>query len=79
MSLVEKEYQARVDAMSVTEKMRRSVAMLQWARNMIAREIRTANPSISDERLKWEVAMRQYGSEPQARALIQRMLDRVSC
>ena len=47
MSLVEREYQKRVDAMSVAEKMQRSMAMLKWARDMIAREILAENPGIS--------------------------------
>jgi len=77
MSLVEREYQSRIGALSVAEKMARSVAMLHWARTMIAREIRARNPGISDDRLKWEVALRLYGDEPQARALIERVLERV--
>ena len=76
-SLVEREYQAQVDAMSVAEKMQRSVAMLKWAREMIAREIQATNPNISPERLRWEVALRQYGSEPQVRSLIEGLLERV--
>ena len=77
MSLVEREYQARIDAMSIAEKVARAAAMLRWAREMIAREIQSAKPGISAERLKWEVALRQYGSEPQVRALIESMLARV--
>jgi len=77
MSTIEAEYQSRIDAMSIPEKMERSAAMLKWARDIIARERLAENPSISTERLKWEVAMRQYGHEPQARGLIQEMLDRV--
>lgn len=77
MSLVEREYQTRMDAMSVAEKMARATAMFQWAREMIAREIKSKNPTISAERLKWEVVLRQYGAEPQVRALIESMLERV--
>ena len=49
MSRVEREYQARIDAMTVAEKMQRSVAMLKWARDMIAREIMAENEGISWE------------------------------
>lgn len=77
MSLVEQEYAARINAMSVVEKMERSVAMFNWTREMLGREIKGSNPTISDERLRWEVAYRQYSAEPQARALIERMLARV--
>lgn len=61
--------------MSIPEKMAISATMFKWTRDMIAREILKSNPSISETRLKWEVAMRQYGHEPQARKLIQKMLD----
>ena len=63
--------------MSVAEKMQRSMAMLKWTREMIARDIQAERPDISPERLKWEVALRQYGSEPHVRGLIERMLERV--
>jgi hypothetical protein len=33
---------------------------------------------MSDERLKWEVALRLYGADATARGLIQRMIDHVS-
>jgi len=78
MSRVEREYQPRIDAMTIAEKMQRSASMLKWAREMIAREILAENADISPERLKWEVALRQYGSEPHVRQLIEKMLERVS-
>lgn len=77
MSKIEIEYQTRIDAMSIPEKMAISAAMLKWARDMIAREILKSNPSISDTRRRWEVAMRQYGHEPQAKKLVQKMLDQI--
>ncbi len=64
--------------MTVAEKMQRSVAMLKWTRDMIAREIKAQTPDITLEQLRWEVALRQYGSEPQVRVLIERMLKSVS-
>ena len=64
--------------MSPKEKVARSVAMAAWARQTIARKIRAeVGPEMSDERVKWLVAMKIYGSDPGARALVQRMLDRV--
>jgi hypothetical protein len=33
---------------------------------------------LSDARLKWEIALRLYGSDAASRAMIQRMLDHVS-
>lgn len=64
--------------MTVAEKMQRSVAMLKWTRDMIAREIKAQTPDITLEQLRWEVALRQYGCEPQVRVLIERMLKSVS-
>ena len=44
----------------------------------MARKIRAeVGPEMSDERVKWLVAMKIYGSDPGARALVKRMLDRV--
>ena len=77
-SVIQQEYQARMDALTVTERMERAMAMFNWTREMIARQIVQERGPLSPERLKWEVALRQYGAEPQVRAMIQRMLDRVS-
>ena len=64
--------------MTPCEKMSRSVAMAAWARETIARQIRSeVGPNVSDERVKWLVAMRIYGANPQTKILVQRMLDRV--
>ena len=64
--------------MSPKEKMARSVAMTAWARQTMARQIRSeVGPDVSDERIKWLVAMKVYGSDPMTRDLVQRMLDRV--
>lgn len=52
--------------------------MLLWARGLVARQIMAEKGMMSDDRLKWEVAMRLYGGDATARALIQRKLDRVS-
>jgi len=56
----------------------RAAAMLLWARGFVARQIVAECGAMSDNRLKWEVAMRMYGGDATARALIQRKLDRVS-
>jgi len=77
MSIVDDEYDARIDQMTIVQKMERSAAMLKWTREFIARQIKAEKPDISNERLRWEVAFRQYESEPQARALIEGILSRV--
>lgn len=78
MSLVEQKYQERMDALTPMERVARAGAMLQWTRETIARQIVAESGPMSSERLKWLVAMRQYGSDPVTRAMIERMLERVS-
>jgi len=49
--------------------------MFVWARDLIGREIIADRGPLSPERLKWETAMRMYGSDAVSRKLIQQMLD----
>lgn len=77
VSDVELEYQRRVDSMSPAEKLARAAAMLAWAKSQIAFQIKASNPQISDERLKWCVAKRLYGAEPEVLKLIEQQLENV--
>jgi len=52
--------------------------MFAWARELIGREIVAEAGQMSDSRLKWETALRLYGSDAASRQLIQQMLDHVS-
>jgi hypothetical protein len=63
-----------MDALTGQERVSRSVAQLQWAREMIARQILSEMADFSDERLKWEVALRLYGGDPATRRMIERKL-----
>ena len=76
-SLVERKYQERIDALTPKARVARAAAMLQWARQTIARQIVAESGPMNPKRLKWLVAMRQYGSDPALRAMIERMLERV--
>jgi hypothetical protein len=78
ISAVEKEYQARMNALSPAERVARSAAMFQWARETLARTITAEMGAMSADRLKWEVALRQYGAEPAMRAMIEELLQDVS-
>jgi hypothetical protein len=78
ISAVEKEYQARMNALSPAERVARSAAMFQWARETLARTITAEMGAMSADRLKWEVALRQYGAEPAIRAMIEELLHDVS-
>jgi len=77
MSLVEEKYYERIDAMTPKERVARSCEIFQWARQAIARQIVAEQGPVSDERLKWLVALRLYGAEPGVRKMIERMLDGV--
>ncbi len=77
MNLVEQKYHERIDAMTPKERIARAASMFQWTRETIARQIVAEQGPMSDERLKWLVALRQYGAEPTVRTMIERMLDRV--
>jgi hypothetical protein len=74
MSLVEDAYRRAVDAMTPAEKFARMHALLNWARDLYARQLRESLGDVSEERLKWEVALRQYGSDRRVRELIEQRL-----
>jgi hypothetical protein len=74
MSLVEDAYRQAVDAMTPAEKFARMHALLYWARDLYARQLRDKLGDVSDERIKWEVVLRQYGSDRRTRELIERKL-----
>ena len=79
MSLVEEAYQRSIDEMPPHQKMARVSAMLRWTRDLITRQVRAElGDSVSDERIRWEVALRMYGSEPVVGRLIREQLARVS-
>jgi hypothetical protein len=67
---VESEFRELIDAMTVAERVRRSEALFRWSRDYLARSILAAQGPMSEDRLKREVALRQYGSDPAARRLI---------
>jgi hypothetical protein len=75
---VELEYRKRIDAMTIAERVRRAEDLLAWTRGFLARQILKERGPLSDERLKWEVALRQYGADPIARSLIEGILSRAS-
>jgi hypothetical protein len=78
MDTVDHEYWKRIDAMTIAERVSRAERLLDWARGFIARQILAERGPLSAERLKWEVALRQYGTDPIARSLIEGIRVRVS-
>ena len=74
---VENEYRLLIDAMTVAERVRRAEALFRWSRDYLARSIRATQGPMSEARLKREIALRQYGSDPAARRLIDEWPARV--
>jgi len=72
---IEREYRARIDAMSVAERIRRAEALFNWSRDYLARSIIANRGPMSDGDLKWEIALRQYGSHPATKGLIDELRE----
>jgi hypothetical protein len=77
-SEIELEYERRWKAMTPKEKVARSAVMFVWTRQQIAIRIRKTQPSLSDEELKWHVALQLYERDPDVVKLIQEKLTNVS-
>jgi len=75
---VDRVYRARIDSMSVVERIRRAEALFNWSRDYLARSIVAARGPMSDDELKWEIALRQYGANPATKALIDKLRSRAS-
>jgi len=67
-----------MDALSGKERIARAAGMLQWTRGILARKVKSELGNVSKERLKWEVALRLYGSDRATCELIERKLADVS-
>lgn len=78
MSEIELEYQRRWQAMSPAERVARSAAMLAWTRQQMAIRIRTTQPGLSDEEVRWRVALQLYERDPDVVRLIREQLANVS-
>ena len=74
---IEVEYRKRIDGMTISQRIERAAELFAWSRGFVARQILAEHGPISEDRLKWEVALRQYGAEPGARSLIEGILARV--
>ena len=77
-SEIELEYERRWKAMSPAEKVARSAAMFAWTRQHMAIRIRNTQPSLSDEEVRWHVALQLYERDSDVVRLIQEQLANVS-
>jgi len=78
MSHVDDKYRERIGAMSASERVRRAEEMFCWSRDFLARTLAEASPGISEADLKWEIALRQYGSSSAFQALVNECRSRAS-
>jgi len=76
---LQQQIDSRIDALTPHQRIERAQAMFQWTRELLGRQIVAEMGAMSAERLKWEVARRQYGADPVALAMIERKLADVSC
>jgi len=65
------------DRLTPREKIARSLAMFDWTRGLVARQIVAERGAMGPEQLRWEVALRLYGADPGARRIIERQLAKV--
>jgi hypothetical protein len=77
MADIEEIYRRAIDAMTPAERLQRVHHFLNWTRNLYARQLREQLGDVSEERLKWEVALRMYGGDRRTRSLIERKLQDV--
>jgi hypothetical protein len=78
MGSTESSYLNCMDMLTPKERIARAAGMFQWVRESIARQIISASGSLAPERLKWMVALRQYGADKSTRELILRALENAS-
>lgn len=77
MNTIGKEYEKRMDALTPKERMARAASMHRWSREIIARRIASNEGHLYPERMKWLVAMREYGANSMTRDLIRKALGHV--
>ena len=78
MSKSQQQYQTRMDQLSGKQRVARAMGMLQWTREMLARQIVEELGEMSPEQLKWQVALRLYGADQRLVEMIARKLADVS-
>lgn len=77
MRPIEAEYQSRMAALSPKDKIARSMAMLRWTRERLARQVVAELRPMPEERLKWEVALRLYSGDARAAEKIKKVLNQL--
>lgn len=75
---VEEEYQRRMSELTPAQRVSRSIAMFNWTREMIGRQVVAELGEMSYDRLRWEVALRMYAADPKVCEMIRKKLGDVS-
>jgi len=79
MSIVDDAYNRAIDEMPAMQKMALVEWFLYWVRELIARKVRAElGEDVSEERIRWEVALQMYQSDPRMEQLIREQIARVS-
>ena len=65
-------------ALTPVERVARSIAMFNMMRESIGRQVIAEHGEMSYDRLRWEVALRMYASEPAVCDMIRERLKDVS-
>jgi hypothetical protein len=75
---IEQTYLAAMDRLTPAAKVARGMAMLDWTRRWLGRQITAEQGPMPVERLRLEVARRLYASDPATCRLIDEALANVS-
>ena len=78
VTIIEQHYRWHMESLSAKQRVDRCMAMFEWTRELLGRQIVAESGPMSAAQLKWEIAKRQYGADPVARAIIDRKLANVS-
>jgi hypothetical protein len=78
MTLVDELQRQAFDAMTPAERFQYSTQMFEWAWGVVERQVRAELGELPPEAIKYHVALRFYGCEPEVRKLIEEQLARVS-
>ncbi len=74
---VEDQYQLAINRMTSAEKLARMQDMFNWMRDLYLRQAKAKFGDACPERLKWEVALRIYDSDPAIKKLIEEHIQHV--
>lgn len=75
---VETLYQEQMQLLSPRERMDRCVAMFEWSRELVVRQIRAERGELGPEELRLELVKRIYPRDRELLQLIERNRDGVS-